>query len=62
MMTVEIKELVIRTVVDATTEDAINKHGLDVTRPVNASQASTEIIVQECVRQVMRIMARNKER
>ena len=62
-MPVEIKELVIRTVVGGSApeprDETVVEHG--------GGQATVDPdrvreIVQECVRQVMRILAKNKER
>jgi len=59
-MPIEIKELVIRTVV---TEGAAAPPGEDASPAAAASGgADTHEIVQECVRQVLRILAKNKER
>ncbi len=61
-MPVEIKELVIRTVIGKGAEQT---HDEETGGSAAASQrdpGGTEAIVQECVRQVMRILARNKER
>ena len=62
-MPVEIKELVIRTVIGKGTEEAHDEQTGGSLAAVSLSDSSsTEEIVQECVRQVMRIVARNKER
>ncbi len=63
-MPVEIKELVIRAVVangatDANEEDTAGAAVAAISPP---HTAATEDIVQECVRQVLRILAKEKER
>jgi hypothetical protein len=59
-MPIEIKELVIRTVVrQAPSEDDERGGG---TPAAMDSGAGNDGVVQECVRQVLRILARNKER
>lgn len=62
-MPVEIKELVIRTVVSDSTEATVRKVAGNNANPAMAESASgTEDIVQECVRQVMRMLAKKQER
>ena len=61
-MPVEIKELVIRTVVASSTDDASDEDGEGSPAAATSAGASTDEIVQECVRQVLRILARDKER
>jgi len=61
-MPVEIKELVIRTVVG---KGAANPGGEEAGEAPEASLSdtgATEGVVQECVRQVLRILEKNKER
>lgn len=63
-MPVEIRELVIRTVVRAPTAEAADE-GVPVAEsgPAEVERAeSTEAVVQECVRQVMRILEAKRER
>ena len=63
-MPVEIKELVIRTVVgkgDAAPEDD-EIGGASAVEASLPDSGGTEKIVQECVRQVLRILAKDKER
>ena len=61
-MPIEIKELVIRTVVgrDAVMESSGDGGG-DVASAASAT-ARTEEIVQECVRQVLRVLKQDRER
>ena len=62
-MPVEIKELVIRTVIGKGTEEAHDEETDGSLAAVSLSDpGGTEEIVQECVQQVMKILARNKER
>lgn len=61
-MPVEIKELVIRTVVSGPAADAGEGDDGDSPAAAAAAGTSTDEIVQECVRQVLRILARDKER
>ena len=63
-MPVEIKELVIRTVVDqGAAEPGGNEGGgLAAAAASPPNPGGTEDIVQECVRQVLRILAKDKER
>jgi hypothetical protein len=61
-MPVEIKELVIRAVVGRSGPDPGEGGGGDSPAAAAAAGASTEEIVQECVRQVLRILAKDKER
>lgn len=59
-MPVEIRELVIRAV---TTEKPEDEDGAEPESPLLAgSMDSNEAIVQECVRQVLRILRKEKER
>jgi hypothetical protein len=60
-MPVEIRELVIRAVVTAEREKS-RPAAEDESSPVSASHAQTEAIIQECVRQVLRILNKQKER
>jgi hypothetical protein len=62
-MPVEIKELVIRAVVKAA-KDPMDEAGGSAEAAAAAPRdaAGTEDIVQECVRQVLHILARKKER
>ena len=61
-MPIEIKELVIRTVVGSSTES--ESGGRDRTTPSASlpGTGGTEEIIQECVRQVLRVLARDRER
>jgi hypothetical protein len=62
-MPVEIKELVIRTVIGKGDAEAHEEETDSSLAAASLSDSSsTEEIVQECVRQVMRIVARNEER
>jgi hypothetical protein len=59
-MPIEIKELVIRTVVGREAPpESLRDHE---SRAAASTETSTEEIVQECVRQVMRALRYNKER
>jgi len=58
-MPVEIKELIIRTVVAPEASEAPGEGGGPV--PVSGA-AGREEVVEECVRQVLRVLARSKER
>jgi hypothetical protein len=60
-MPIEIKELVIRTVVAQGAADAHGEDDSPAAAAVSGGGGSDEI-VQECVRQVLRILAKNKER
>lgn len=63
-MPVEIKELVIRVVVEQGTVDP-NEGGMAALNVAPASSPDTSVtneIIQECVRQVLRILAKEKER
>jgi hypothetical protein len=60
-MPIEIRELVIRTVVGQGAAGT-NKDGGEVAPAVRHDAANTDEIVQECVRQVLRILEKNKER
>ncbi|MFT7265143.1 MAG: hypothetical protein ACI9A2_003227 [Halioglobus sp.] len=55
-MPVEIKELVIRTVVSDADASA------DSDDSTESGDLDSEAMIQECVRQVMKILAQNKER
>ncbi len=60
-MPIEIKELVIRTVVaQGGAESSVDDDS--PARAALSGGAGTEEIVQECVRQVLRILAKNRER
>tara|TARA_R110002073_G_scaffold104648_4_gene236919 strand:- start:1938 stop:2135 length:198 start_codon:yes stop_codon:yes gene_type:complete len=65
-MPIEIKELVIRTVVNDTTNaregDVTDGGDIASTMHAAASGDGRDAIVRECVRQVMSILTRNKER
>lgn len=55
-MPVEIKELVIRAVTTAETDES------EASSLVRTTPADKEAIIQECVRQVLRILKKIKER
>jgi hypothetical protein len=55
-MPVEIKELVIRAVTTTKPEEA------DDLPPRSPASTNTEAIIQECVRQVLRILKKKKDR
>ena len=57
-MPVEIKELVIRAVIN----DAQSSTDIDSPMQSEGSNADNEALIKECVRQVMQLLARNKER
>ena len=58
-MPIEIKELVIRTIVDSGRgAESAGAHG----GGTSADAATTEEIVQECVRQVLRVLKVGRER
>lgn len=62
-MPIEIKELVIRAVLGSADAEASVGGGPDTRADSAAAQpADIEQIVQECVRQVLRILARRQER
>jgi hypothetical protein len=62
-MPIEIKELVIRAVVSGGHDGAAPALRDDAPAAAgHATGASTEDIVQECVRQVMRILSKERER
>ncbi len=62
-MPVEIKELVIRAVVDKTAADPMGDDSNETLGAATAADAGdSQAIVEACVREVMRIMARNRER
>jgi hypothetical protein len=63
-MPVEIRELVIRTIVDASTpEPGDDSESVLSNSPVaNGDAGDTQAIVQECVRQVMRILEHKQDR
>ena len=56
-MPVEIRELVIRTIVTEKAEDDDSESG-SLHQPAN----ETDAVVQECVRQVLRILRKERER
>ena len=58
-MPVEIKELVIRAVVNDGQSDANDD---DAGQSSGGGADDNQVIVQECVRQVMQLLARNRER
>jgi hypothetical protein len=60
-MPVEIKELVIRTVVGPGSADSRDEAAVSAAAAPQEAGA-TEQIVQECVRQVLRILAKDRER
>ncbi|MEF8732830.1 MAG: DUF5908 family protein [Candidatus Accumulibacter meliphilus] len=63
-MPVEIKELVIRVVL-GDDRDGAGREGVEALSAVSKGRlgaANSEEIVQECVRQVLRILAKEKER
>ena len=60
-MPVEIRELVIRAVTTADPHGTRVDDGSESSRLSN-SQEHTEAIIQECVRQVLRILQKQKER
>jgi hypothetical protein len=55
-MPVEIRELVIRAVTNLEAQDT------EQSAPAQASPADKEAIIQECIRQVLRILQKSKER
>lgn len=57
-MPIEIRELVIRTVVSASGEDDDDEEGAAHGSPLS----ETDTMVQECVRQVLRILRKERER
>lgn len=65
-MPIEIKELVIRAVLVSAGDDAApadgSSTGPGAALPSATDPLATELIVQECVRQVLRILARQQER
>ncbi len=61
-MPVEIKELVIRTVIEKGAEQARGDEAGSSAAAAPGDPGDTEAIVQACVRQVMHILTRNKER
>ena len=63
-MPIEIKELVIRAVVGRNAPDPVASNDDAVAEAAAAPRdtAATEDIVQECVRQVLRILEKNRER
>ena len=62
-MPVEIRELVIRAVVDSGPASAVNDEPAgSVSGRATQEQPAPETIVQECVRQVLRILAADRER
>ncbi len=61
-MPVEIRELIIRAVTVRSADDA-EAHAPADERPRHLEPANdTQAIIQECVRQVLRILQQNKER
>jgi len=60
-MPVEIKELVIRTVVAPEAAQARGEVGEPAAAAAPGAAAGDDL-VEECVRQVLRVLARNKER
>jgi len=62
-MPVEIKELVIRAVADDTEASMAGPPADGLTMPTaSVDSRDNDAIVNECVSQVMRLLARNKER
>ena len=63
-MPIEIKELVIRAVVGKSAVDPMESNDDSVAEAATAPRdtSATEDVVQECVRQVLRILEKNKER
>jgi hypothetical protein len=61
-MPIEIRELVIRAVTTMEHEDTEDSPDGESPRPTRGSMDGTEAIVQECVRQVLRILRKEKER
>lgn len=61
-MPVEIRELVIRTVIDKDTGGTSDRETGGSASTALQDPGVTEAIVQACVRQVMQILARNEER
>jgi hypothetical protein len=60
-MPVEIRELVIRTVVTASHEDD-EESDAESSLQANDSLSESDVIIQECVRQVLRIIRKERER
>jgi Family of unknown function (DUF5908) len=60
-MPIEIKELVIRTVV-GNAQGAVDPPAEERGGAGGSDASSTEEIVQECVRQVLRVLSKDKER
>jgi hypothetical protein len=60
-MPVEIRELVIRAVANMESE-TIEENEMEDSPLVSGFQDNTETIIQECVRQVLRILRKEKER
>jgi hypothetical protein len=61
-MPVEIRELVIRTVVTAAADDEDAESDSGGGLSGGGSLSETDAIVQECVRQVLRILRKERER
>ncbi len=61
-MPVEIRELIIRAVVTGDVEDSEQQEQLEKRPRRFESADDTQAIIQECVRQVLRILQQNKER
>jgi hypothetical protein len=61
-MPVEIRELVIRVVTTMDKEAGEVPSGAEGLRPPSDINDSTEAIIQECIRQVLRILRKEKER
>ena len=61
-MPVEIRELVIRAVAIAAPEDPKPGEDRDGSAYVQESADDTQAIIQECVRQVLKILQKKKER
>jgi hypothetical protein len=61
-MPVEIRELIIRAVATGTPSDAEQAQAPGGERPAQASSDNRNDIIEECVRQVLRILQQKKER
>jgi hypothetical protein len=61
-MPVEIRELVIRTIVTAAADDDDSDTAAGGMASGGSASSETDAIVQECVRQVLRIIRKERER
>ncbi len=61
-MPVEIRELIIRAVATRSAEDSAEQEQLEERLRRSEPADDTQAIIQECVRQVLRILQQNKER